>query len=347
MAGGVHLTLELVRIKSPEERAISSNGLSFVFPKKGVGKYLSGPVVRTLFPGDVVVFSGTKAARICATDTLETLFWIFSASLEHLFPLLGSNEICRLQQIENAFQLPKCYPAATPLASECHRLLAEVPTRFDLGHRVQLLRVAAVILAAEFKTLCVRHDGYVGVEEHITQVFDTLSVADISSLSVGELANRFGCSRRHLNRLFHRHFGFSVSGLRMEMRLLKAVSLLRDPAKKVINVAEECGFNHLGLFNTCFKRRFNTTPGLWRKKAAAHDGIPEAVFDDPACRIRALGLCPWSGESEPERSTPGGELLRAPHLRAGSDERRAPMELCGVPRDRVPNGGAPGLGRYP
>jgi hypothetical protein len=29
-------------------------------------------------------------------------------------------------------------------------------------------------------------------------------------------------------------------------------------------VAEKCGFNHLGLFNTCFKKRFGTSPGQWR-----------------------------------------------------------------------------------
>src|SRR2546430_2401773 len=82
---------------------------------------------------------------------------------------------------------------------------------------------------------------------------------------------RFRC-RRHLNRLFHQYFGFSVAALRMEMRLLKDVSLLRDPNIKVINVAEQCGFNHLGLFNTCFKRRFGQTPGHWRKTSAPARG---------------------------------------------------------------------------
>ena len=100
------------------------------------------------------------------------------------------------------------------------------------------------------------------------QVFERLSSQELLSSSVGQLAEKFSCSRRHLNRLFHQHFGFSVAALRMEMRLVKAVSLLRDPNIKVINVAEQCGFNHLGLFNTCFKRRFGQTPGQWRKTAS-------------------------------------------------------------------------------
>jgi transcriptional regulator GlxA family with amidase domain len=99
----------------------------------------------------------------------------------------------------------------------------------------------------------------------MVQVFEKLSASELINLSVGELADRFSCSRRHLNRLFHQHFGVSVAALRMEMRMLKAISLLRDADVKIINVAEQCGFNHLGLFNTCFKRRFGTSPGQWRK----------------------------------------------------------------------------------
>ena len=49
--------------------------------------------------------------------------------------------------------------------------------------------------------------------------------------------------------------------------MLKAVSLLRDPNTKVISVAEECGYNHLSLFNIMFKKRFGVTPSEWRKRS--------------------------------------------------------------------------------
>ena len=97
------------------------------------------------------------------------------------------------------------------------------------------------------------------------QVLEELSITELLTFSVGDMAQKFSCSRRHLNRLFHQHFGCSVASLRMELRLMKALSLLRDPNVKIINVAEQCGFNHLGLFNACFKKRFGNTPGQWRK----------------------------------------------------------------------------------
>jgi transcriptional regulator GlxA family with amidase domain len=103
-------------------------------------------------------------------------------------------------------------------------------------------------------------------------MFKELSTTEFLTLSVGDMAHKFSCGRRHLNRLFHQQFGCSVASLRMEIRLLKASSLLRDPDLRIFNVASQCGFNHLGLFNTCFKRRFGKTPGKWRKGTNGEQG---------------------------------------------------------------------------
>jgi len=51
------------------------------------------------------------------------------------------------------------------------------------------------------------------------QAFERLTSQELLTLSVGDLAQKFSCTRRHLNRLFHRYFGFSVAALRMENAL--------------------------------------------------------------------------------------------------------------------------------
>jgi AraC-like DNA-binding protein len=114
----------------------------------------------------------------------------------------------------------------------------------------------------------------------MAQVFEKLSATELINLSVGELADRFSCSRRHLNRLFHQHFGVSVAS-----------------NAKIINVAEQCGFNHLGLFNTCFKRRFGASPGQWRKSALqAEKTSADKHETKPVCPLRSTGLCPMGGQ---------------------------------------------------
>src|SRR5208282_4146429 len=116
--------------------------------------------------------------------------------------------------------------------------------------------VIAAILSEELKSVESHPSGFDRVEERMLRVFEQLSPSDLMCLSVKQMAAKLGCSRRHLGRLFHKHFGTSVNGLRTELRLLKAVYLLRNPAAKIINVAHESGFNHLGLFHATFKRRF-------------------------------------------------------------------------------------------
>jgi len=39
----------------------------------------------------------------------------------------------------------------------------------------------------------------------------------------------------------------------------------------VVTVATTCGYRHLGVFNSLFKRRFAMTPTEWRRSAAQHE----------------------------------------------------------------------------
>lgn len=316
MLGTDYLSLTLIRLASPGEWVHQGNGFSFIFPKGGLGKCVSGSVPRSIAPGDVLIFSAAAGGKLCVANGGELVFWFFSFNLEHLFPLLSCSELCLLPGITSGFKSPRLYPAETQLAAECHKLLADIPPRSSLDHRAQLLRVATTILTVEFKEAQPRHDGFVRVEEHMNQVFEKLSTSEILNLSIDDLARRFSCSRRHLNRLFHQHFGLSVAALRMEMRLLKAVSLLRDPDAKIINIAEQCGFNHLGLFNACFRRRFGNSPGQWRKMPVRLEDAPRVIESDPACRLRVNGLCPWSGKSP----KPGpGPVTYVPNLKLASN----------------------------
>jgi AraC-like DNA-binding protein len=266
-----HLTLQLVRLNPAQEWKDSGEALSFVLLKGGKGKYALRKNAWNLQPGDLVVLNPTAGGTLSGQNG-ELTFWRFSVCIEHLLPLFSAEEICLLQNITENFRESKYYSASSAVAQTCHALVDNAPPQGNVDHRSQMLRIAAAVLSVEFLNARSHRNGFVRAEDHMIQVFESLSAEELLTLSVGDLADKFGCSRRHLNRLFHQHFGFSVATLRMEMRLLKAISLLRDPHTKVIGVAEQCGFNHLGLFNTCFKRRFGNSPGQWRKTAGQGSG---------------------------------------------------------------------------
>jgi AraC-like DNA-binding protein len=263
------LTLKLRRLQPSEEWCPGGNGLSFALVKGGRGHYGLGTSPWKIITGDVLVLNPEAKGKLTAQKG-ELLFWEFTSRLEHLLPLFSAEEICMLQDIWENFRRSKLYPASTPMAKQCHALAESAPPPGSLDHRSHVLRVAAAILTLEFLNSRTQWNASMPVQDHLTRVFEELSATELLTLSIEDLAKKFRCSRRHLSRLFHQQFGCSVATLRMELRLLKAVSLLRDPGAKVITVAEQCGFNHLGLFNTCFKRRFGQSPGQWRKTATAN-----------------------------------------------------------------------------
>ena len=285
--------MRLARLKVPDELLLDQEGLTFVFPRGGIGKYTSKSTSLRIAAGDVFVIDGGSGGRLSAGEKGEFTFWSFSLCIEHLLPLFGGNEVSLLHNLTEGFKTGKVYPASLSLAGELHRLIVLVPSQPNLDHRGQLMRIAASILSVEFKEAQNRRSSFARPEDHMVQVFESLSASELINLSVGELADRFNCSRRHLNRLFHQRFGVSVASLRMEMRLLKAISLLRDSSAKIINIAEQCGFNHLGLFNTCFKRRFGNSPGQWRKSfLQTNSPAPAKAKEQVHCLLYSNGFCP-------------------------------------------------------
>ena len=263
-----HFSLRLTRIKPTEEWSNQREGFVFLMFRAGSGSFNSDKQTLPTGPGDLLILTNGSKGKLRPMTGNELVFWNFSLCLEHLFPLFASNEIALLEDVVGGLESAKMVPAASPLAGQVTRLIEQVPAEYSLEHRSQLLRVAAAILTEEFKTARQRRAGFVRTEDRIVQVFEKLSTDELLDLSIDELAAKFGCSRRHLNRLSHQYLGRSIAALKMESRLMKAAACLRNPDAKIINVAEQCGFNHLGLFNSCFKKRFGACPGKWRKLKA-------------------------------------------------------------------------------
>jgi AraC-like DNA-binding protein len=279
---GHSLTLRVLQVESGEAWNVPGGGLCFLLPKNGEGICVCGADKVPIVQGDVVIVGNGSGATLSVPKGKTFQLGWFSLSLEHLYPLFGSSEIIHLHSFAEGFQGLLRYQGGTIEARECHRALGEVPAEFNLDHRSRLLRVVATALSAPLDRVQQQKTGLLPQDAHFSKVVAALSIDDLQRMGIHELATRFGCSRRHLNRLFHKHFGISVAELRREARLLKALCLLRHPGSKIMNVAEECGFNHLGLFNSRFKSRFGTSPGQLRKEWALAEAGLNAPTTSPS-----------------------------------------------------------------
>ena len=320
-----YLTLHRLRLAPGEVWSANQEGLVFLFSIDGVGRHIVGEAARQLGRGDALVANGQRLGDISAANGGDWVVWVFSLRLEQLYPVLDGNMLSGLQTVRERLQTSRRFAANNPVALRSHSLLAEIPAEFNLDHRLRLLQVAATMLSDEFHSVAEQAVGSVGFR--VLEVFKNIPLDQLLNLPVGELAVKFGCSRRHLNRLFRQCFGSSVAALRMELRLLRAVTFVRDTNNKISQVAEQCGCHHLGLFNSCFKRRFGLTPGQWRKQALlVSASLPGPGQPGQSCPFHMKGVCPVAPQSGQALDSAGGLAPRkSAFARAWTKEPAASM----------------------
>jgi len=84
-------------------------------------------------------------------------------------------------------------------------------------------------------------------------------------VSLRELAAAAHLSPSRLAALFRRHLGCSPGQYQQRLRLAQAQALLRDPYRRVADVAQACGFADTNYFVRLFRQRCGAPPGAWRR----------------------------------------------------------------------------------
>ncbi len=88
------------------------------------------------------------------------------------------------------------------------------------------------------------------------------------SIRLPQLAREVaGCSPGHLARLFREETGLSFRDYLIELRLQKAADLLQRSQLPVGHIAKRVGYDDPSRFTTHFRRRFNQTPGNFRRRS--------------------------------------------------------------------------------
>ena len=92
-----------------------------------------------------------------------------------------------------------------------------------------------------------------------------------SGESLEALAQRLGCTGRHLRRVFMQAYHVSPVQYLQTSRLLLAKGLLTDTRLSVLDVAMAAGFGSLRRMNDLFQREYGLSPSALRKRAGEGD----------------------------------------------------------------------------
>jgi len=95
-----------------------------------------------------------------------------------------------------------------------------------------------------------------------------LMEANVSEpLSLSEISEYVGLSRRQVERLFRRHLGRSPARYYLEIRIDRARHLLLQSNMPIVDVAIACGFVSASHFSKCYREMYGRSPQMERAQS--------------------------------------------------------------------------------
>ena len=266
MAHERHLVLHEITLRPSGEWNVPATGWTVVRVAEGIGYGLQSAGARELEAGDgfVVAESSRLTLRASQLGTLKLEYYCVHPHF--LNGLITVTEGHQLEQAGRKIAAPVIAFSATDAFGQKFSRLVVQPQRDTLAVRSALLQLWSQAVSSSVLSAPVSDQSSLRLRDRFRQFVAKISDAELATRPLTELAEQLNCSKRHLSRLFRTEFGVTLRDRQTELRLQRASQLLMDANAKIISVALESGYRHLGLFNIMFKRRFGMTPSEWRRQ---------------------------------------------------------------------------------
>ena len=272
-----HLVLLEKELPPSAEWPPKGNGWLGIRVVAGQGYWLqSGAPARPLGAGDGVFTAGNGNGLLRASQ-LGPLQLQYFTVLPQL--LTGVLTLTENHQFEGARQNPQNEALvflAGDLWGQKFARLTVTPTTDHLACRCACLQLWSEVYGSLLTSPLPGPVSDDKLRGRFRQLVGQIPQAELADHTLAELAAQLHCSERHFSRLFRDEFGDSLRARQIELRLQRARQLLVNSNAKIINVAYESGYRHLGLFNAMFKKRFGMTPSEWRR-----ENLPKSLHPRP------------------------------------------------------------------
>jgi hemolysin activation/secretion protein/AraC-like DNA-binding protein len=266
MAVDRHLILQELTLRPSGEWTPQVRGWLVMRVAEGGGYWLHDGTARELNVGDGFVVGANVRVLLRASQLGPLKLQLFTVQPQYLNGLLS---VVEWHQLEAAAASPSTpvgfFSASEPVGQKFSRI-AELPPDHGLSLRCALLQLWSGALHGLFAAPPAESAGGNKLHERLRELVGKMTEAELADASLAGLATQLHCSQRHFSRLFREKFGVPLRARQIELRLQRARHLLADSNAKVINVAYDSGYRHLGLFNAMFKKRFGVTPSEWRQQ---------------------------------------------------------------------------------
>jgi AraC-like DNA-binding protein len=286
-----HLILQELTLPSSTEWLPSCNGWLMARVVAGTGYWLQpGAEPRQLTAGDGLIATRDVKGVVRASQLDPLKLQFFTVQLQYLNGVLT---VAEWQQLEVASDSPvpsvSIFTAGEPIGQKFMRLADQTHSN-RLPMRCALLQLWANAVAGFLPAPLPSSASGNKLRDHIRELVGQMTEAELAERSLSELARQLHCSERHFSRLFREEFGMPFHARQIELRLQRARQLLADSDAKIINIAYDSGYRHLGLFNAMFRKRFGLTPIEWRRQSVHKNLSPSQPNRLPRLMERAVAL---------------------------------------------------------
>ena len=261
-----HLILQEKELNPSSEWQPRANGWLGLRVAVGQGYWLqNGAPVRSLGAGDVLFINESVNGALRASQLGPLKVQYFTVSLPMLTGVLTLAESHQFEIARQNPDLPVMAFSAKDSVGQKFTATAQLDPE-QLAARCACLQLWAEAYASLVAAMPVVGETGDKLSGRFRHLIGQIPQAELATHSLTDLAAQLHCSERHFSRLFREQFGGSLRSRQIEMRLERARQLLGNSNAKIINVAYESGYRHVGLFNAMFKKRFGMTPSEWRRQ---------------------------------------------------------------------------------
>lgn len=270
-----HLCIHADRLSPGSEWVAAPDEWTVLKASSGSFYWIARSDTSELNTGDVLVIAPHAPGLLRASLIGQAVLHSFSFRPEHLGGLMSPTERFSFDAAANrAIRLIR---SDDPIATEFAEITSQETGRRGFLLRCRLLQLIGLIFGATSPLRGAVLGGALTSELRFEQVIEQISDADLMTIPSEKLADMCGCSTRHFRRLFRKRFNTSIRAKQTQLRLEKARQLLAETNQKVVTVALESGYRHLGLFNSTFKKKFGMTPTQWRRLSSIKRARPRPI----------------------------------------------------------------------
>jgi len=95
------------------------------------------------------------------------------------------------------------------------------------------------------------------------------TLSHLDRVTVSDVTRAAGVAERTLRRVFSAHLGMSWRSYLIRARVLRAMALLAEPDRSVLDVSIAVGFDDAGAFARSFARHCGETPSAYKRRISA------------------------------------------------------------------------------